>query len=52
MRYSGPKRVSAVEVVNSFVFEARIRGRFAARAQTGLPVSASSTNNPLAEPPP
>ena len=34
---SGPKRESAVEVVNSFMFEASGRGRPAARAQRALP---------------
>ncbi len=52
MRCSGPKRESAVAVVNSFVFEASGRCRFAARAQTALPLSASTTNSPLAAPPP
>ena len=43
MRNCGPKRARAVDVVNSFMFEASGRRRLAARAQTASPVSASTT---------
>ena len=49
---SGPSLESAVAVVNSFMFEASGRERPGAAAQSDLPVSASTTSSPLAEPPP
>ena len=45
---SGPKRESAVAVVKIFMFEASGRWRRAARAQSALPVLASTTKRPLA----
>ncbi len=51
MRLSGPRRESAVEVVNSFMFEASGRCVPAALAQRTSPPS-FTTSRPLAEPPP
>ena len=48
----GPQPASAVEVVNSFMFEASGAALCAARWQMTWPVWASSTIRPLACPPP
>ena len=52
MRASGPRRDSAVAVVNSFMLDANGRCRPGALAQTTSLLSDSTTSSPLAAPPP